>query len=567
MAMMWPREIPHWIAADPKRCAEIEVYRKLASTLRERWSVYYSRPWWGIGPGGGEVDGEADFIVAHPDKGLLFIEVKGGLVEYDPETSKWTSVNRHKVRSNIKNPVEQAVKSKHRFIEKLKKLPDWPRMFVRARHGVIFPDSDERNADSIYIAGFEKHLFCMASRFRSAFPEWLEERLSPHTPPGSPGELPPGEKVIGLLETIIAKPAMLRVPIGRELTHVLNDQETLLTGQQLAAVTLLESVKRALIVGGAGTGKTLVACEMAARIAKSGNRVCLVCLTEPLALWLTARFRDQSNIDVFSFSELCAGIVSRAGRKFVGQSEHLPDAAMMALGKLASLPWHTFIIDEGQDLPPTSWELIERLVRMNDSSLRVFYDSNQAVYARKDDLETRLQMQSFPLYNNLRNTREIGGLAEQLYEGPKVEARGPVGGPVQFIEGDSHNAVENLTQRLLSLTKHELISVGDIAVLAPTEELLALLGRAFTSARIVWARAMSGSARVLTLETVSRFKGLESPVVLLLVDRRAGNSKETAYVAVSRARARLEIFGPAENTLLRDAWKSSSVGIQSLIDE
>ncbi len=70
MALMWPRELPNHVKADPRRDAERRVYEKLSKYLNDQWHVYYSRPWWGINSRGGEIDGEADFIIANEEKGI-----------------------------------------------------------------------------------------------------------------------------------------------------------------------------------------------------------------------------------------------------------------------------------------------------------------------------------------------------------------------------------------------------------------------------------------------------------------------------------------------------------------
>ena len=37
-------------------------------------------------------DGEADFVVAHPEDGLLTVEVKGGTIIRDSRSEEWTSI-------------------------------------------------------------------------------------------------------------------------------------------------------------------------------------------------------------------------------------------------------------------------------------------------------------------------------------------------------------------------------------------------------------------------------------------------------------------------------------------
>ena len=79
----------------------------LQEVLEDPFVVFYSRPWLGEKPDGEEIDGECDFVVAHPDLGFLALEVKGGAVAYDPEMDRWTSRDRFGFLHYIKNPVGQ----------------------------------------------------------------------------------------------------------------------------------------------------------------------------------------------------------------------------------------------------------------------------------------------------------------------------------------------------------------------------------------------------------------------------------------------------------------------------
>ena len=167
MAVMWPRKLPEWVLQDPRRSAEREVYRQLESLLSDDWSVYYSRPWWGITPKGAEIDGEADFIVANPSLGVLFLEVKGGRVEFDPKFGEWLSQDRNGIRHKIKDPVIQSTSAKHQLLRKFQQSNNWPKHRVRLRHGVIFPNCEPiRNG---LIGSYEQELFCCATEFGDSF--------------------------------------------------------------------------------------------------------------------------------------------------------------------------------------------------------------------------------------------------------------------------------------------------------------------------------------------------------------------------------------------------------------
>src|SRR5688572_5266477 len=125
MALMWPRRVPQEILQNPLRAAECRTFEALNAALDASWSVYYSRPWLGLSNTGEEVEGEADFVVAHPQHGFLTIEVKGGEIRYEPAAEKWTSTDRNRITHKIKNPVAQAKTCKYRILEQLERSPHW----------------------------------------------------------------------------------------------------------------------------------------------------------------------------------------------------------------------------------------------------------------------------------------------------------------------------------------------------------------------------------------------------------------------------------------------------------
>lgn len=78
MARMYPRKLPRHVLENPKLSSEVRVYERMRDKLPGDFNCYYSRSWHEADIDGAEFDGEADFIVAHAEHGLLFLEVKGG---------------------------------------------------------------------------------------------------------------------------------------------------------------------------------------------------------------------------------------------------------------------------------------------------------------------------------------------------------------------------------------------------------------------------------------------------------------------------------------------------------
>ena len=87
---------------------------------------------------GVEREGEADVIVAHPERGFLIIEVKSGPITRDGQ-GRWWAGGRPLDRA----PFEQAADSRHSLVKKLRELPDWPSgLDPMAGHAVAFPNAE-----------------------------------------------------------------------------------------------------------------------------------------------------------------------------------------------------------------------------------------------------------------------------------------------------------------------------------------------------------------------------------------------------------------------------------------
>ena len=525
MAVMWPRKLPEWVLQDPRRSAEREVYRQLEILLSDEWSVYYSRPWWGISPKGAEIDGEADFIISHSNHGVLFLEVKGGRVEFDPKLGEWLSEDRNGIRHKIKDPVLQATSAKYQLLKKFQQTSSWPKFRVRLRHGVILPNCEPiRNG---LIGPYDKDLFCCATEFRDSFHDWLLKRLSPHGNSDFQSESGPGRDGLAAIDASIAAPAKLLVPLHRQLGADVDRQDELLTGAQLFVVCSIDSSLRTVVEGGAGTGKTLIGCELAIRYSKEGRSTLFCCSSEALACAVSVWIGENENLDILTFEEL-------------GNKSH--DRTLKN--------YQAIIVDEGQDISWDHWDLIDELLQDENSYLRVLFDSNQAIYRARDDLETRLQAKSFPLRLNVRNTKQIAAVTEGLYRGPLIHCGGSDGVAPFIFDVPNSKSIVKCEEIVLDLIYQKKIFPADIAILTTNSKLVSDISSKLLTSKVKVTDAISRLGGYVTVDTIGRFKGLESKVVVLILDRESANSSELCYVGVSRARAMLIVIGPIAGTLI-----------------
>ena len=83
MACMYP-SLVKWEAG---RDAERKVYEECVRQLDNSYTVFYSVAWQARDREGRPRDGEADFLVAHAERGVLIVEVKGGGIRHDPRAA------------------------------------------------------------------------------------------------------------------------------------------------------------------------------------------------------------------------------------------------------------------------------------------------------------------------------------------------------------------------------------------------------------------------------------------------------------------------------------------------
>jgi hypothetical protein len=527
MAKMWPKEVPSWVVANKRRSAEIKVFRKLQEELNDEWEVFYSRPWWGIGRNGEEVDGEADFILVNPDRGLLFIEVKGGQIEYDPSKEQWSTTDRFGGRYKIKNPVEQAKTCRYRFFERLKNNPSWPRQRIKFRYGVIFTDTKEPHSSTKTIGPYERDLFCHEKEFDLALSEWISHRL--RDLPDS-REIGPGSDGSEIIRTLLASPISLSTTLNRSSEANIKEMSDLLTGAQLHVILDIWDEHRSIINGGAGTGKTTISCELAIRKSNAGKKVIWLCKSVALGKKVAQFLNSYENIEV----------IVHAGR-----IEELPTLDCL-------------VIDEGQDLPDEFWRKLNNSLKV-DQQLFVFADSNQCIYRRPTDLASQIKANEHVLRLNLRNTDQIAKVTNGLYEGPLIYSSGINGDFPQIYENTSEKErIVEVIQLCKKLLFEELVQMHDIAILCDDDEFAKKIRSELGRERMPSSTSRD-SGVTLIVDTITNFKGLESAFVILVLSKSTARNQEHSYVGISRARTHLFIIGNITNTDLSHALEGARI--------
>ena len=548
MAKMWPEKLPLEVRNTPFRKAEITVFDQLERTLEDDFVVFYSRPWLGEDRFGNERDGECDFLIAHPNLGILSIEVKGGGITYDPSSDQWVSTDRDGIRHRIKDPIGQARSAMHEMLRRLQDHRQWQTRYIHMAYGVIFPNAATPPSD--LGADKPRKIFCCAKDLNHSLRDWVGQRMGEGK--GNSDFEPLGADGLRALEDILAKPVQLKFSLGAQIEDT-NRQLIALTPSQFHIIDLISRIPKALVEGGAGTGKTVIAMEEAKRSAASGRRTLLTCYNRSLARSMRRTMGNEPNLDIFSFHSFCNHLVKLAGLEVAGEKsgadyfeKRLPEAAMSALESDTSLRWDEIVVDEGQDFRQLWWIILESALG-EAGRLRVFADSNQQVYGELEAPPADLELISIPLSQNLRNTRKIHASASAHYSGFPISAIGPDGTSVEWLKVEHDEQLPRvLVQSLKELVNKHEWSPGGTALLLPNskmaEECRNLVGR--TAIEVTDADEMQGDAVVI--DTVRRFKGLERPVVLIAFRSEDRGSSEYAYVGLSRASSHLVVAGDEE---------------------
>ena len=130
MARMYPQPMH----PDTRSYAERKLYAAFQSQLPDDLTVFHSI-WWQVrDTKSGVRDGEADFVIAHTDFGILVLEVKGGRIRYEGQTGQWFSND-----NPIKDPFKQGREAKYSLLEKLRELPYWRNRWISSSLNLMLP--------------------------------------------------------------------------------------------------------------------------------------------------------------------------------------------------------------------------------------------------------------------------------------------------------------------------------------------------------------------------------------------------------------------------------------------
>lgn len=559
MARMIPQLKGEQLKAFPSR-AEARFYEACRDGLPEDLVVIYSANWIYRDVRGRLNEGEADFTVLSPHGGVLVVEVKGGGVSFEAATGAWHSVDRNGRQNAIKDPFKQASKERHALLDQITGHASW-RQWAGARltigHAVMLPDivdpsplvGPDRQREIVGVNADIQNIAEWHDRVMRFWRQVNDDAL--------------GAKGVRLIEDILCKSIEVR-PVLRAAVDDAEQQRIRLTANQAKVFRIIGGRRRAVVSGGAGTGKTVLAVEKAKALASSELSVLLLCYNRPLADSLAIGLKDEPLIQARTYHQLCDqrirlalqdghDLLSEAIEAYPGTGDqHRFDVQMpYALALSADVLEERFdalVVDEAQDFSDEYWLGLEMLLRDQENSyLYIFIDENQALYPRKAKLP--VEDEPFYLTNNCRNTAPIHDVGYSFYQGipidpPELLGQGVIWTGLDKVEAQADAVVKRVHQWVCV----EGLRPEDVAVLVakrPKGLVYELLGQRTEAAGAKWAFEAHGKANCVLVDTVARFKGLEAQAVVLWVGDDVVDDAhwETLYVGTTRAKSLLNIVG------------------------
>jgi hypothetical protein len=386
-----------------------------------------------------------DFVILHPARGLLFLEVK----DWKPQSLKKMTHSEVELltdngRKTVPNPMEQARQCSYQVLKMLEGDPQLTqregpyagRLCLPYGWGVVFTNINR----SAFEKGIPEEvrqkilpdhlLICKDEMLESADPEAFQQRLWNmfNYQFGERLTLPQIDRVRWHLfpEIRIADAEQI------DMFDDIEKEETVATVPEIVRIMDLqqEQLARSLgdghrvIHGVAGSGKTLILGFRCLHLAQALNKPILVlCFNITLAARLRS-FMSAKQIDervqVYHFHDWCIEMLKRyhltpdKGDAPIWERQVSRVIEGVNRGDIPRGQYGALLIDEGHDFEAEWLELVTQMVDPETNSLLLLYDDAQSIYKKKSSLKFSLSSVGIQasgrttiLRLNYRNTREI----------------------------------------------------------------------------------------------------------------------------------------------------------------
>lgn len=511
------------------------------------------------------VSGELDFLVLAPGLGFFAIEVKHGKVERDD--GAWIFTNsKGKSTRKIKGPFRQVEDTKHSIRNYVLENVSGNKKLLNKLSKVLFATgvaftSTPHDKLKIGPESFEWQIFTEedfklpVSKYIKRLSEGWHSEYSKH----------PWYDVNSSRPTVEDCEEVLKIIRGdfkidySELNRISDNQKLIeeFTQEQFKVLDFTEFNDRCLIEGQAGTGKTVIALELARRKLQEGEKVGLFCFNRNLGEKLNRSFNNTFECsDSFYAGTLHRYLSDNVSAESVAGHEHdheyyseyLPLEYLIQNEKLSEdQKFDVLIIDEAQDLLTSNYlEVFDWMLNsgLKNGQWAMFGDfTNQAIYINDpEEAKQLLSQRAFfvkvpPLKLNCRNTKKIANQNTLVtgIEKPEFTAFSLPGNSIFVKFPSSNKQREILENKIKELIKNS-VKAEFITLLSPKR----FENTYLANSEFIHEQKKKG----LQISTIHSYKGLENVVVFLydFPEISSEESKRLLYIGISRATQQLNII-------------------------
>jgi len=412
------------------------VAERLQDKLDDDYLLWYDVP---VGP----LQSHPDFVVMHPRRGLLILEVKdwklATIAKVDKQT--WTLVPGGVPKSVI-NPLEQARQYAHQVVDALKRDaqlthadgPHQGNLTFPWSYGVVLTNITRKQFTSaeLHHAMESQRVLCSDEMTEAVDAEDLQSRLWGMFPYMMRGvlTLPMLERVRWILFPQVRLPEQGTLFAADDALADVPDMMRVMDLQQEQLARSL-GVGHRVIHGVAGSGKTMILgyrAEYLARASTANSKpILILCFNEPLGVKLHGVMDAKGlseRVHVRHFHKWCHEQIKAFGQTLPAQGTHffeeLVDAVIRGVERkqIPSGQYQAVLIDEGHDFAPEWLKLVVQMVDPASNSLLVLFDDAQSIYQRHTacnaarpfsfkSVGIQAQGRTTVLKINYRNTQQI----------------------------------------------------------------------------------------------------------------------------------------------------------------
>ncbi|MDI1271954.1 3'-5' exonuclease [Polaromonas sp.] len=569
---------------------ERRLAERLEQKLDDDYLLWYDVP---IGP----KQSHPDFVVMHPRRGVLVLEVKDWRLSTIKQADKQTwEILPDGIPKNVLNPLEQSRQYAHQVIDALQRDKQLiqhegnhkGKLAFPWSYGVVFTNITRKqfNDAELFKAIEENRVICQDEMLESVGAEECQSRLWGMFPFMMSGimSLPQLDRVRWILFPEVRVQTQDLLFKDSDPDADLPDIMRVMDLQQEQLARSLGDGHR-VIHGVAGSGKTMILGYRAEYLAQastaSSKPILILCFNEPLGVKLHSVMTAKGlghKVHARHFHKWCYDQLKYSGQALPPQgsqfSVELVERVIRAVDRkqIPSGQYQAILIDEGHDFAPEWLKLVTQMVDPATNSLLVLYDDAQSIYERARSKQfsfksvgIQAQGRTTILKINYRNTRQIlhtaSLVAADLLTADDRDDDGiPLIKPISCgRDGQAPIIIKlpSLREEAFAIADHlrqahqEGHAWGDMAVLcadwATMDQCASALAQRKLPHRV---RRRSGDyhpgADAIQVMTMKVSKGLEFPVVALPgvghMPAPGEDEKEAArvfYVAATRATQRL----------------------------